>query len=140
MKRENKAHPYEDIIQLPHHTSRTRPRMSMPERAAQFSPFAALSGYGGVIQEAGRLTEPKIQLEESRAEELERELNRLARRAGSHPKIKAVCFRPDEKKEGGAYITLTGRLRKIDEIQRLILLTDGTSLPLDDLLHIEELE
>ena len=140
MTRENRDRSYEDIIALPHHSSKTHPRMSMLERAAQFSPFSALTGYSGVIREAGRLTERKIELEESDIQELERELNRLVEEADSQPDVKITYFQPDEKKEGGAYITVTGKFKGIDEAEHRLLLTDRTSIPIENLLHIEDIE
>lgn len=140
MARENKDGSYEDIIHLPHHSSKTHPRMSMLERAAQFSPFAALTGYSGVIREAGRLTEQKIELGENEIEELERSLNWLVKNAGQHPSATITYFQPDEKKEGGAYVTVTGQFKGIDEAEHRLLLTDQTSIPIENLLRIETAE
>ena len=140
MARENKDGSYEDIIHLPHHSSKTHPRMSMLERAAQFSPFAALTGYNGVIREAGRLTEQKIELGESEIEELERSLNWLAKNAGQHPSATITYFQPDEKKEGGAYVTVTEQIKRLDETERVIWLIDGTRISIENILRIEELE
>ena len=138
--KEADPHRYDDILYLPHHVSQTRPRMSMRERAAQFAPFAALTGYGAVIREAGRLTERKVELGDSEAEALERALRRLAGHAGSHPRIKVTYFLPDEKKEGGAYVTVTGRFKRIDEAARQLLLLDRTAIPIENLLRIEDAE
>ena len=140
MARENKDGSYEDIIHLPHHSSKTHPRMSMLERAAQFSPFAALTGYSGVIREAGRLTEQKIELGESEIEELERSLNWLAKNAGQHPSATITYFQPDEKKEGGAYVTVTEQIKRLDETEHIIWLMDGTRISIENILRIEELE
>lgn len=140
MAREKKDGSYEDIIHLPHHSSKTHPRMSMLERAAQFSPFAALTGYSGVIREAGRLTEQKIELGESEIEELERSLNWLAKNAGQHPSATITYFQPDEKKEGGAYVTVTEQIKRLDETERVIWLIDGTRISIENILRIEELE
>ena len=140
MARENKDGSYEDIIHLPHHSSKTHPRMSMLERAAQFSPFAALTGYSGVIREAGRLTEQKIELGESEIEELERSLNWLAKNARQHPSATITYFQPDEKKEGGTYLTVTEQIKRLDETERVIWLMDGTRISIENILRIEELE
>lgn len=129
-------HEYDDIIHLPHHISKTHPRMSMVERAAQFAPFAALTGYGSVIKEVGRLTERKIELGESEIEELNRELNQLAILAEEHPKVAVTYFQPDQKKEGGAYITVTGNLKRIEEYSRSLILTDGTQISIEDITDI----
>ncbi len=138
--RNTDSHKYKDIINLPHPTSKSHPRMSMAERAAQFSPFAALTGYGGVIQEAGRLTEMKKELGDSEIEELERNLSRLAENAGQRPLISVTYFQPDKKKEGGTYITVTGRFKGIDEAERRLLLTDRTEIPIENILRIENAE
>ena len=140
MARENKDGSYEDIIHLPHHSSKTHPRMSMLERAAQFSPFAALTGYNGVIREAGRLTEQKIELGESEIEELERNFNWLAKNARQHPRATITYFQPDEKKEGGAYLTVTEQIKRLDETERIVWLMDGTRISIENILRIEELE
>lgn len=138
--RNTDSHKYKDIINLPHPTSKSHPRMSMAERAAQFSPFAALTGYGGVIQEAGRLTEMKKELGDSEIEELERNLSRLAENAGQRPLISVTYFQPDKKKEGGAYITVTGRFKEINEAEHRLLLTDRTEIPIENILRIENAE
>ena len=140
MAREKKDGSYEDIIHLPHHTSKTHPRMSMLERAAQFSPFAALTGYSGVIREAGRLTEQKIELGESEIEELERNLNWLAKNARQHPSATITYFQKKEKKEGGTYLTVTEQIKRLDETERVIWLMDGTRISIENILRIEELE
>ena len=101
-----KAFPYEDILHLPHPTSKKHPRMSMEERAAQFSPFAALTGFGGVIQETGRLTDRRVELGESDRAELERTLNFLDSQEEEHPLVQVTYFLPDERKEGGSYVTV----------------------------------
>lgn len=138
--RNTDSHKYKDIINLPHPTSKSHPRMSMAERAAQFSPFAALTGYGGVIQEAGRLTEMKKELGDSEIEELERNLSRLAENAGQRPLISVTYFQPDKKKKGGAYITVTGRFKEINEAEHRLLLTDRTEIPIENILRIENAE
>lgn len=138
--KEADPHRYDDILYLPHHVSQTRPRMSMQERAAQFAPFAALTGYGAVIREAGRLTERKVELGDSEAEALERALRRLAGHAGSHPRIKVTYFLPDGKKEGGAYVIVTGRFKRIDEAAHQLLLLDRTAISIENLLLIEDAE
>ena len=129
--------PYDDIIDLPHHVSATRARMPVADRAAQFAPFAALTGFGGVIDETARLTESRIELGEGAVEELERALNALAARQDERPEITVTYFRPDELKAGGAYLTVTGSLRRIDGHSRTLILTDGTRIPIADLLKIK---
>lgn len=128
---------YDDIINLPHHVSKTRPQMSMVDRAAQFSPFAALTGYDAAIKETGRLTDEKLNLSEEEKEALDRKQQILMEWLGDHPALTITFFVPDEKKSGGAYMTKSGNLKKIDEFERVMLLTDGTKIPLDDVVEIE---
>lgn len=128
---------YDDIITLPHHVSKTRPQMSMVDRAAQFSPFAALTGYDAAIKETGRLTDEKVNLSEEEKEALDRKQQILMEWLGDHPALTITFFVPDEKKSGGAYMTKSGKLKKIDEFERVMLLTDGTKIPLDDVVEIE---
>ena len=130
-------HQYDDIINLPHHVSATRPRMSMIDRAAQFSPFQALTGYGAAIQETGRLTDQRIELTEDFRAVLDRKQQLLVENLADHPEVSVTYFVPDERKAGGAYVTVTGRVKKVDDYQRLLLLTDGTKIPLDEILDME---
>ena len=130
-------HQYDDIIDLPHHVSATRPRMSMIDRAAQFSPFAALTGYDAAIKETGRLTDERIELSEESRAVLDRKQQLLLDNLADHPKVTVTYFVPDERKAGGAYVTVTGRVKKVDDYQRLLLLTDGTKIPLDEILDME---
>lgn len=128
---------YEDIIHLPHHVSSKRPQMSMLDRAAQFSPFAALTGYDDAIQETGRLTEQKIELDEETLEKLDEQFQILQEHLGEQPEVRFTYFKPDERKEGGAYLTVSGIVRKIKLYERKILLQDGTVIPVDDILKME---
>ena len=128
---------YDDIINLPHHVSKTRPQMSMVDRAAQFSPFAALTGYDAAIKETGRLTDEKVNLSEEEKEALDRKQQILMERLGDHPALTVTYFVPDAKKSGGAYVTKDGNLKKIDGFERWMMLTDGTKIPLDDVADIE---
>ena len=129
--------PYEDIIHLPHHISSKRPRMSAVDRAAQFSPFAALVGYDAAIQETGRLTTEKIELTEEEKSFLDQKQKILLERIAEHPEITVTYFLPDDRKTGGSYTTVTGNLKRIDDISHVILLTDGTGISIDDILKIE---
>lgn len=129
--------PYDDIIHLPHHVSVTRQRMSMIDRAAQFSPFAALVGFDSEIKEAGRLTDMKIELDEDTQATLDRKQAYLLEQITAHPALTVTFFVPDIKKAGGKYVTAAGNLKKIDEYKRLMILTDGTKIPLDDIAEIE---
>ena len=128
---------YEDIIHLPHHVSSKRPQMSMADRAAQFSPFAALTGYDDAIQETGRLTEQKIELDEETLEKLDERFQILQEHLGEQPEVQFTYFKSDERKEGGAYLTASGVVRKIKLYERKILLQDGTIIPVDDILKME---
>lgn len=130
-------HQYDDIIDLPHHVSATRPQMSMIDRAAQFSPFAALTGYDAAIRETGRLTDRRIELSEDSRAALDRKQQLLVECLADHPEVSVTYFIPDERKSGGAYVTVTGIVKKVDDYQRLLLLTDGTKIPLDDILDLE---
>lgn len=131
---------YDDIIHLPHHVSKTRPQMSLEDRAAQFSPFAALTGYDAAILETGRLTEDKLELGEETQAILDRKQRYLAEIIDTKPEITVTYFVPDEKKSGGAYSTVTGFLKRIDEYERVLMLTDGRKIQLDAVLDIESEE
>lgn len=128
--------PYDDIIHLPHPTSKKYPRMSMEERAAQFSPFAALTGFGGVIQETGRLTDARVELGESDRAELEQTLNFLDSQEEEHPLVQAMYFLPDARKEGGSYVTVTGHLKRIDQVEGVLLLQEGMRIPIRDIRSV----
>ena len=127
---------YNEIMDLPHHVSKTRPQMPMSDRAAQFAPFAALTGYDDIITETGRLTDDKIELEESSLNELNAKIQLLRENLADGPEITFTYFKPDERKAGGAYLTTTGTVKKLDDYERLIVLQDGTKLPMDDILDI----
>ena len=128
---------YEDIINLPHHVSKTRPQISMLDRAAQFSPFAALTGYDAAIKETGRLTDEKIEMDEDRKTALDMKQTYLIEMLDEQPEISITYFLPDTKKSGGAYVTVTGNLKRFDEYERLLILTDGKKIPIDDIADIE---
>ena len=128
---------YEDIINLPHHVSKTRPQMSMAERAAQFSPYAALTGYDAAIAETGRLTEEKAELDESSLSVLNRKFQLLADSLECSPMVTILYFRPDERKDGGASVRVSGIVKKIDNYVRAVIMQNGTSIPMDDILDFE---
>lgn len=128
---------YDDILHLPHHVSPTRPRMTMAERGAQFSSFAALSGYEAAIQETGRLTDPKAALGDEARTVLDRKLALLLDCSGSQPEVAVTYFVPDDRKAGGAYTTASGSVKKIDVYSRSMVFTDGTVIPLDDIVDME---
>lgn len=128
---------YDDIIELPRHVSAVRVPMPRENRAAQFLPFAALTGYDAAIGEATRLTDMRMELDESTIAALNRKLGILADRADEHPEIAVICFEADEKKEGGGYSTVTGTLKKIDEFERVVVFRNGGRVAFEDILEIE---
>ena len=128
---------YDDIINLPHHVSATRPQMSMMDRAAQFSPFAALTGYDAAIKETGRLTDDKIIMDEEGLNILNMKFQILIDNLFEEPEITITYFKPDERKSGGTYIEVTGTVKKFDEFERQIMMQDGTKIPMDDVLDVE---
>ncbi len=127
---------YEDIIHLPHHVSARHPQMSLMARAAQFSPFAALTGHDAAIREKARLTEAFVELEDDQKEQLDRQLQILKENQFLKPEIEITYFQPDSQKSGGAYVTFQGRMKRIDAYKRQILFTDGTALSIDRILSI----
>ena len=134
---------YRDIIDLPAPVSSRHPQMPLQNRAAQFMPFAALTGYGDAIDETARLTDEKLELTEDQLRLLDERLNELrallSRKPGNvqQPEVTFVWFEPDERKDGGAYVTRTGIVKKIDDARRAVLLEDGILIPLDALSEIE---
>lgn len=127
---------YDDIINLPHHISKNHPQMTLLNRAAQFSPFAALTGHKAVIQETARLTDSFVELDEDRKKQLNEQLQLIRENLEHKPEIEITYFKPDTKKEGGSYITTCGRIKKIDEYNHQIIFTDGTTLPIEHLFSI----
>ena len=130
-------HCYDDIIDLPHHVSKLHTPMPVADRAAQFMPFAALTGFGDAIEETGRLTAERPELEEDVIEELDGKLQYLRERAKEHPEISITYFRPDARKAGGAYATAAGRIRKVDFYERVLVLEDGTEVPMQAVVGME---
>ena len=127
---------YDDIINFPHHTSPSRPHMSAHDRAAQFSPFAALTGYGSVIDETGRLTDKKVELDEYSKADLNEKLSKIQDQIDEQPEALITYFQPDKKKSGGAYITAAGCVKKIDAYERMLVMQDDTKIPIDDIFEI----
>ena len=125
---------YDDIIGLPRPKSRHEP-MPMSDRAAQFSPFAALTGYGDAIDETARLTDHRIELSEEESAELDYKQQYLA--TLDAPTVTVTYFVPDERKSGGAYVTHTGALKRIDEVERAMVFADGTRVDMDEVVGIE---
>ena len=131
------GHTYDDIIDLPHHVSQRHPQMSMETRAAQFAPFAALSGYEDVVRETERLTDPHSVLGEDARAALDEALTKLAALAPSQPQVTVRYFLPDARKQGGAYRTVAGFCKRIDAAAGLLLLTNGARIPLAEIWQVE---
>ena len=127
---------YDEIMELPHHVSKTRPQMPMSDRAAQFAPFAALTGYGSAIKETGRLTDERIELDEEALAALDRKYQLLMDTLDDAPEVTIIYFQPDEWKAGGQYVSATGTVKKVDTFGRRILLQDGTRIPLDSVFDL----
>ena len=127
---------YDDIIALPHPEPRTHPRMSLHDRAVQFSPFAALTGHSAAIAETGRLTDSRITLDESEMARVDAELQHLQELLPSRPTVSITYFVPDERKAGGSYQTVTGTARRIDTVNGVVLLTDRREVPIADIFDI----
>ncbi len=130
-------HKYDDILNMPHHVSDDRPHMSMHDRAAQFSPFAALVGYDDAVMETARLTDEKQELTADKIAVLNRKIAFLIEHAGERPEIAVEYFVPDEKKSGGRYVTLSGSFRRIDEYNHNMVFTSGEEIPLSDIFDIK---
>ena len=128
---------YDDIINLPHHVSCKHPPMPMIDRAAQFAPFAALTGFGAVIQESARLTDREIELEEYAQERLNRMMMVLMESVHNHPTITIVYFKPDERKVGGSYVSLTGQVKRIDEYNHQLVFVDGTKVSMTTIVNLQ---
>lgn len=129
--------PYEDIIDLPHPISKIHRPMALADRAAQFNPFAALTGYDDEIREAARFTSEKILLAEDEKQALDKKLQALLLRIEEQPDVEVVYFAADEKKSGGSYQTVQGTLKKMDTLHPALILYDGTRIEVQDILRLE---
>lgn len=134
---QNDPHRYDDIINLPHHVSDKRPQMSRWSRAAQFAPFAALTGYEDAVNETARLTNEKIELDENTKELLDEKLQLIQQHLEEQPEITITFFKPDEKKAGGTYVTISGIIKKIDGFTRVVVMSDGKTVKIDDILELD---
>ena len=128
---------YDDILHLARPQSKKQTPMPMEDRAAQFSPFAALTGYDAAGSETARLTEARVELDPQEAERLGERLAELAKRQKEQPELSLLYYVPDARKAGGAYVTVSGRLRKITDFPRCIYLTDGSRIPIEDIVAVE---
>lgn len=129
---------YDDIINLPHHVSPDRPHMPAAVRAAQFAPFAALTGYGDVIRETARLTDAAPELTEDEKEAMDQRMQCFLRMPGGAPELAITYFVSDGKKQGGTYRCITGKVRRIDGISGDIVLEDGTRIRKDFVVNIDK--
>jgi hypothetical protein len=128
--------PYDDIIRLPHHVSRNHPQMPLRDSAAQFAPFAALTGYEAEVGETARLTAVKRELDAQEAEELNRQLAAIIEHLSERPEVTVEYLVPDERKAGGSYVTVTGRVRHVSIPGKTMVMETGTVIPLDDVCQI----
>ena len=128
---------YGDIIDLPHPEPTTRPRMAMENRAAQFSPFAALTGYDDATREESRLVDIKQELSEDTKDMLDAKLAIIGQHIKEQPSVAVTYFLPDDKKAGGRYVTVSGNVKKLDGLERVIIMVDGTKIPIEDVRMIE---
>lgn len=127
---------YDDIINLPHHVSQKHPRMSMIDRAAQFSPFAALTGHGAAIEETARLTDKKTVLDENKKEIINEKLRIISECGDEISGVEVTHFVPDIRKTGGEYVVIIGKVKKIDGVSREIIMSDGKIIPLENVYDI----
>lgn len=127
---------YDDIISLPHHESTRQPKMPALDRAAQFLPFAALTGHDAAVRETARLTDNRAELDEIRKEELDLHLQMLREQLAQRPQVCITYFVPDVKKDGGAYFTITGTIQKIEENRHQVIMENGTVIPVNDIYEI----
>ena len=130
-------HRYDDIINLPNPTSKKHPRMSLYDRAAQFSPFAALTGHEAAIKETARQTDEKLMLSDEVIAELNEKLNLIAETIGTQQRVRITYFVPDSKKAGGAYITCSGCVKKFDEYEHTVIMEDKTVIPIEQISDID---
>lgn len=130
--------PYDDILNLPRPVSKTRPHMPSQDRAAQFAPFAALIGLDQTLAEAGRQTMAPIELGADALAELNQALGKLRNNLDAHPRIRVTYFVPDRKKSGGAYVTVSGQVKKFNEYEKYLLLGDGTRIMLQNIVLLEQ--
>lgn len=127
---------YDDIINLPHHQSKNHKPMSRINRAAQFAPFAALTGFGAAISETARLTNEKLELDVESINILNRQIQIILDNISQKPLIEVMYFIADSKKSGGEYVTVSGNVRKIDEFNQEVIFTDGLRIPMEDIYRI----
>ncbi len=130
MQEKQQKSKYDHIIDLPHHVSYRRPHMSRIDRAAQFSPFAALTGYDAAVKETARLTETQVEQDETARDRLSERLRFLADRLDESPTVTVTYFKPDEKKQGGAYVSVSGTVKELDEYTQTVMMSDRAAIPM----------
>lgn len=140
MKQPQNPHQYDDILHLPRHISSKHAPMSRYDRAAQFSPFAALTGYDGVIEEAGRLTDTAAELDEGGMALLDEKLRQIRLRLEESPRVTVTYFQEDGQKAGGAYLSVTGCVKKIDPYGQTLVFADGSVIPITRIYELDLLE
>ena len=128
---------YDSIINLPHHQSQTRPKMSLLDRAAQFAPFAALNGYDDAVKETARLTDGEAVLDDGQIAWLNERLMILGENTPTDTEVEITYFIPDEKKDGGKYLTITGQVQKILEFEGLVIMQSCEKIPVEKIVSIE---
>lgn len=133
----NNKNPYDDIINLPHHRSKTRKYMSIHDRAAQFAPFSALTGHDEAVKETARLTERRVELDEYQKSVLNDKLLYIKEHIPDEIIIEITYFKPDLKKTGGEYAKKSGTVKKIREYERLLIMDDLTEIPIREIISIE---
>lgn len=131
-------HRYDDIMDLPHHQSKERTHMSLHDRAVQFAPFAALAGHEEAIEETARLTDEKIMLDETAIEKINEKLYDISQHLSEKRNVSITYFRPDTQKCGGAYLTDVGTVKKMDEVEKVILMDSGMKIAMEQIIEIEE--
>ena len=129
--------PYEDIVDLPHHVSRKHPQPTVADRAARFAPFAAITGYEEMVLEEARVTDERIEMDESSKAALNEKLNMILEFIDEQPEVSITYFEPDKRKAGGAYITVTGTVKRIDEYEHLVIMTDGKKINIDEIYNLQ---
>ena len=127
---------YDDIINLPHYVSNKHPQMTLDARAAQFAPFAALTGYEDAVEETARLTNERIELDDEAKNILDNKIRIIQEQIATRPMITFIYFVPDLKKDGGKYVKIEGIVKKIDEYKQLIILEDKTEIPINEIINI----
>ena len=134
---QNDTRRYDDMIDMPHHVSTKHPQMSLHDRAAQFSPFAALTGYDDAIAETARLTDCRIELSETDLDRLNLKWQLVMEHISERPAVTITYFVPDSKKEGGKYVSVSGCVKKIDEYEQTVTMTDGKKISLPEVIRLD---